>query len=244
MPNADTDNRAVLFPVRPLPGSWLFDGLDPDRLKILHEAHGPQRRAEARAHLVRAADPNPPVVTLSTGWAFRYVQLVDGRRQILSVGLPGDTIGLDTLVGGGPVYPVQTGRGAVYSEMAHTVATSLVRDADWFRDRAVKALARDRADAERALIRMGQCTAEAGVASVLLELYDRLARCGLAAGHQFKLELTQEQFADLVGMTPFHLNRTLTRLRSRDLVSIAGDLVTLLNVPDLEQVAVLPPGFK
>jgi len=168
MQNPDTGNRAVLFPVQPLPGSWLFDGLDPDRLKILHEAHGPQRRAEARAHLVRTADPNPPVVTLSTGWAFRYVQLQDGRRQILSVELPGDTIGLDTLVGGGPAYPVQTGRGAVYSEMAHTITTSLLRDADWFRDRAVKALARERAEAERALIRMGQCTAEASPDAGLL----------------------------------------------------------------------------
>src|SRR3954454_13804960 len=160
MQNADTDKRAAWFPVQPLPGSWLFDRLGPDKIKILHEAHGPQRRAEARAHLVRAADPHPPVVTLSTGWAFRYMQLPDGRRQILSVALPGDTIGLDTLVGGGPVYPVQTGRGAVYSEMAHTITKNLLRDADWFRDRAVKALARERAEAERALIRMGQCEPE------------------------------------------------------------------------------------
>ena len=243
MQNPDTGNRAVLFPVQPLPGSWLCDGLDPDRLKILHEAHGPQRRAEARGHLVRAADPTPPVVTLSTGWAFRYVPLTDGRRQILSVALPGDTIGLDTLVGGGPVYPVQTGRGAVYSEMAHTITKNLLRDADWFHDLAVKALARERAEAERALIRMGQCTAEAAVASVLLDFYGRLARRGLAAEHQFQLELSQHQFADLLGLTPVHLNRTLTRLRSHDLVSIAGDRVALRNVPDLEQVAVLPPGF-
>src|SRR3954447_19355241 len=90
MQNAGADNRAVLFPVQPLSGSWLFDGLDPDRLKLLHEAHGPQRRAEAQAHLVRAVDPAPPVVTVSCGWAFRYVQLSDGRRQILSVALPGD----------------------------------------------------------------------------------------------------------------------------------------------------------
>src|SRR4051794_11875450 len=237
MQNAEGANRTVDYVVQLIASSPLFRGLDRDKLALLEQLQSPQRRAERETQLIRARDPAPPVLTLSRGWAFRYSLLPDGRRQILSFAFPGDTIGLDTLLTSGPAYPVQAASAVVYSAMTHDRARRLLQDASWFRERALMALVHERAAAERAVTRMGQCKAEEAVASVLLEFYNRLAERGLAVGGQFQLESTQQQLADLVGLTVVHLNRTLGRLRSRGLVSLSGHRLTLLNLPELACLA-------
>ena len=240
MQNAQADNTTGRFRFEPLPGSALFTGLDAEKLEVLKAAHGPQRRAEREGQILRAADQAAPLVTLSSGWAFRYVLLPDGRRQILRIALPGDTIGLDTLIAGEPTYPVRAAGVAVYSEVTSTQAVGLLRDFEWFRDRALKALARERNAAELALIRMGQCTAEEAVASVLLDFHCRLSRRQLAFPNRFRVELNHEQLADFIGVSAVHLSRTLARLQSRGLVRVSDRDITLVEVPDLERLAVLP----
>jgi CRP-like cAMP-binding protein len=218
----------------------LFRDLDCERLAIVDDLHGPQRRAERDSQLIHVRDHlRSPILTISTGWALRYSMLPDGRRQVLSFVLPGDTIGLDTLLTSGPVYPLQAATTVVYRLISHERAHNLLCDASWFRERAIQALACERAAAELALTRMGQCKAEEAVASVLLDLYNRLAERGLAAANQILVPLTQQQLADFVGMTAVHLNRTLGRLRSRGLVSISGRRLLVLNVSELERLAVL-----
>jgi CRP/FNR family transcriptional regulator len=240
MQSAELVNRTVGITPQPMRWTPLCRGLDGEKMAILQDLHGPQQRAEREAQMVRAQDPAAPLITISRGWAFRYSLLPDGRRQILSFALPGDTIGLDTLLIGAPAYPVQAATAVVYGTISHDKAKRLLQEATWFRDRALQALARERAEAERALTRMGQCKAEENVASVLLDFYTRLESRGLAAGNQFMLDLTQQQFADFVGMTVVHLNRTLGSLRSRRLLSMSGHTVTFLDVPGLERLALLP----
>jgi CRP-like cAMP-binding protein len=135
----------------------LFQGLDPARFTTLQRLHGPQRRADRETQLIRARDPTAPLITISRGWAFRYGLLPNGRRQILSFALPGDTIGLASLLGGGPTYPAQTATAVIYSIIPYERVTELLGTAEWFRDRALAALAREREAAEAFASRLGQC---------------------------------------------------------------------------------------
>lgn len=240
MHEAESATRVTGYQLQPIPESPLFRGLDRERVATLQALHGPQRRAERDTQMIRARDPAAPLITISRGWAFRYSLLPDGRRQILSFSLPGDTIGLGTLLTGAPTYPVQAAMAVVYSILSHERATQLLREASWFQDRALAALARERAEAEDAVTRLGQCSAEECVSSVLLEFYRRLARRGLAASNTFMLDLTQQQLADYVGLTVVHLNRVLGRLRSRGFIATSGHRVTLLDVPALERLGMMP----
>jgi CRP/FNR family transcriptional regulator len=226
--------RAFGYPLQPIPWSPLFRGLGQDAMTTLQQLHGPTCRVERDAHLIQALDPAPPLITVVRGWAFRYVSLTDGRRQILSFALPGDTIGLDALLGGAPVRAVQAAAPLIYAQVSHDRLARLLRDVSWFYDRAVEALARERGEAERALTRMGQCKADERVAAVLIDFYNRLAANGLAAADEFMLDITQQHLADYVGLTVVHLNRTLTRLRSRGLISLSGHTVKLIDVSGLK----------
>ncbi|GAC1346359.1 MAG: Crp/Fnr family transcriptional regulator [Acetobacteraceae bacterium] len=207
---------------------------------ILEQLHSVRRRSERDVQLVRQGDPASPLLTILSGWAFRYSMLSNGRRQILSLHLPGDTVGLDTLLTGAPTYPVQSAGAVTYCYIEHERAAAVAQDAPWFRRRALEALAADRATAEAALTRLGQCNAEERVASLFLELYDRLLERGLAANGSFKLELTQQHLADLVGLTAVHLNRVLQRLKGRKLLAMSGHQVTLPDAQSLEFLAIAP----
>src|SRR4051794_13578320 len=204
MQNVEFADRIGRIP-RPTPRALLFRGLDGEKVAILQELHGPQRRAERDTQIVRAQDPAAPLITISRGWAFRYSLLPDGRRQILSFALPGDTIGLPNLLTGAPLYPVQAATAIVYCTISHERANQLLASATWFRDLALAALAVQRAEAEATLTRLGQCKAEERVASVLLEFYNRLAFRGLAGDNTLMLDLTQQHLADFVGLTVVHL---------------------------------------
>ncbi len=220
-------------------GFPLFEDLEGDELSSALALHAGQRHCERDVQLIGAGDPRAPLLTILRGWAFSYNVLRDGRRQILNVLLPGDTVGVDTVLTGAPGLSVQSAGPVSYCMFDRDRAVALAAEQPWFRSRAVDALVRERAAAQAAMTRLGQCSAEERIASLLLELYGRLYRRGLADGGTFMLELTQQHLADLVGLTAVHLNRVLQRMRARGLIAAAGQRVTLLDVPSLECLAPL-----
>lgn len=225
---------------QPPAGSLLLKNREHDGADVLNSLHAIRRRSERDVQLIRAGDAAAPLLTILSGWAFRFSMLPNGRRQILGIYLPGDTIGLDTLLTGSPAYPVQCAGSVTYSVISHSQAAVLAAEAPWFQRQALDALARDRAGAVAALTRLGQCNAEERLASVFLELHERLASRGLAGNGSFILELTQQQLADLVGLNAVHLNRVLQRLKARKLVALSGHRVTLLDMGSLECLALRP----
>ena len=49
--------------------------------------------------------------------------------------------------------------------------------------------------------------------------------------------LTQEQLADATGLTPVHVNRTLQRLRTKNLIEIGSGVLTIPDVSALREAA-------
>lgn len=224
----------------PVSGSPLFAGLNAVETQAICALHAGGGRRERNALLVRAREAAAPLLTVLTGTAFRFTMLPDGGRQILSIFLPGDTIGLDTLLYAAPIYPVQCASAVTYATIDHDDAMQLAAEAGWFRRRAASALAHERAAAELAIIRLGQFTAEQRVASFLLEMYDRLSERGLAGAGEFTLELTEQHVADLLGLTAMDLRRELGRLKAQSLLVMNGQRVSLPDLRSLKFLAVSP----
>ncbi len=56
------------------------------------------------------------------------------------------------------------------------------------------------------------------IAHLLFELSLRLKLAGLNDGDDYELPMTQEQLADMTGLTPVHVNRTLKLLKADGLI--------------------------
>ena len=86
-------------------------------------------------------------------------------------------------------------------------------------------------------------SAEQHFAHFLCELLVRLSRVGRAEGNSYPLPLTQEQIADVLGLTPVHVNRTLKRLRDSGLVEMNQERLTILDWNAFKQQAGFDPKY-
>jgi CRP-like cAMP-binding protein len=164
-----------------------------------------------------------------SGWASNQRVLSDGRRQIFSVSLPGDGVG---------VYPRQ-GPPALCSVTALTALESV--DAEPVLEAvlngsspglALALAAAQRIDDVLALghmTRLGSLTAYERLAHLLLELQHRLELVGLGDAKRFPLPLTQELLAELLGLSLVHVNRTLQVLRKDKLIELRSGVAVLLQ---------------
>lgn len=199
-----------------------------------------ERRMSPRGSaLTRAGDLGVRVRVVVNGWAFRYRMMHDGRRQILNILLPGDTFGLETLFGQSPAASVQAASPITYLALSPADLSNTVEQSAELRHKLFNALLAENDALGNWVVRLGKCDAEERTAALLLDLHERLLQAGLATARGFVLDLTQSEFADVVGLHVIHLNRVLGRLRARKLVSIDKKVVTLHDPQGLGEL--VPP---
>lgn len=171
-------------------------------------------------------------VVIISGWACELRLLVDGRRQIFGFLLPGDVIQARATSGVGSQAVVALTRlevVAAHPEGADPASREAVRQA-----LAESALRKEERLYDH-MVRMGRLTARERVVHLLLELCERLECVGLVRGDTFKIPITQELFADALGLSVVHINRTLKELRREGLVTIRSGSVSLRNRAQLAE---------
>lgn len=168
---------------------------------------------------------------LTSGWAWRTRTLPTGRRQVFALVLPGDLIGLcwrpspRALSSTVAVTSVQTCDASALIETM--TSRGAVNPALW---EALTLVSRH--DEMRLLdhvVRLGQQTAVERLATLMLEVHDRLGAVGLAEAGVFDMPLSHEQLASMLGLSLVHVNRTLQQLRQEGLADIRSGKAVLLN---------------
>ena len=87
------------------------------------------------------------------------------------------------------------------------------------------------------IVRLGWQTACGRFAHLMLELYGRLGRVGLAGDNSFAMPLTQNVLADVLGFSVVHVNRTMQQLRRDGLLEVKGGRVFLMHPERLQALA-------
>ncbi|WP_407176109.1 Crp/Fnr family transcriptional regulator [Bradyrhizobium sp. STM 3562] len=191
------------------------------------------RKFGPRVDIAREGDRPKDVHLVLSGWACRYKQLEDGRRQVVSFFLPGDLCDLNIFI---------------LREMDHSIGTiTSVNIADLSREffdeistrypRIIAALwwesLVNAAIQREWTMNLGQRTASERMAHLLCELFFRLRVAGLTHEDSCEFPLTQADLADATGLSKVHVNRTLQELRSTGLIVLKGKT---LVVPNLERL--------
>jgi CRP-like cAMP-binding protein len=180
------------------------------------------------------------VYLLVKGWVTSSILLPEGERQIIRVHLAGDLLGVpslaletsaDTLtaVTGAEVRPVATrDYFRLYSE-APRVAAALFLKAQ-----------QERVALMDRLTAVGRTSSGRRLASLLVNLYDRLVPLQPGLDDYFHLPLTQVDLADMLGITPIHMNRVIKMLKATGLIDFSGSKVRLNDVAKLREYSALP----
>ena len=189
------------------------------------------------AILCRENDATADVFILRQGWVYGCTLLPDGSRQILTLHLAGDMIGL-----GGTVFPRATETLVALTDVVvATFDLGALRTLFEVHPRLAAVLFA-RAQVERVqlydrLTSLGRMPARGRVAGLLLDTMIRLRVVEPWIGDSFTMPMTQEEMGDMVGLTAVHVNRMMRLLSETGLIARQGHRITLIDEPGLGLIA-------
>lgn len=213
------------------------DEVGPEEEAALRGAIGDVREFPADRTVIREGELLENSTLLLEGIMLRYKDLRDGGRQISAVHIAGDFLDLHSFTLKRLDHNILTATPCKVGLAPHLKLREITERFPhltrllWFSTNLDAAMHREWE------LSLGRRSATARAAHLLCELHTRLEVVGLADAEGFALELTQTEFAECVGLTPVHVNRTLRKLREEGLVEFRGGRVTVLDRAKLERVA-------
>ena len=220
-----------------------FTRLSADDRTALGQISGNFRYVDARRDLISEGDKPRYVHLVLDGWACRYKQLPDGKRQIVAMFVPGDFCDVN-------VY--------ILKAMDHSIAAITRLKVAMITPEEMNALTAERPRITQALwwhelvtaavqrewtLNLGQRSAYERLSHLLIELYMRLNTVGRAHSGRCDFPLTQNDLADATGLTSVHVNRTLQELRRDGLIELERKQLQILDMPRLMDVAMFNPNY-
>lgn len=193
--------------------------------------------------LTRAGDPLDVTTIVLEGMLCRTKQFPDGRRQILSLLLPGDLVDAQAAVLRRRDDDLEAVGGASVSVVPQSRLTDLAAKHPALREAFLREALIEAAIAREWVRNLGRRNAKEALAHLLCELHCRFDSVGLVNGGKFPFPLKQEQMADALGLSTIHLNRVYRELRNQGLLSQDGRWVTVPQVGALRRVAHFQPSY-
>jgi CRP/FNR family transcriptional regulator, anaerobic regulatory protein len=188
---------------------------------------------------LREGETQSLIFTLYSGWAFSFVTLADGRRQIFSFFVPGDTLVLDSLAMGSVRLPfsIKSLTDVTLCALEAAAVDRLVRTGKAQQTQAAEAMGRYLAATYGRLANIGRRSALGRMAQLIIELEARLDARQMSERGTVPFPLRQEHLADALGLTKVYVNRTLDRLRRMQTIAFDRHSLTILNRKLLSEIA-------
>ena len=211
--------------------------LSEPELKVLESLHGRRKTYGAGRDMVHQGQSRQQAYVLAEGWACSYRLLADGGRQIIDFQIPGDFLGLRSVLfrtAGQSVEPVTMMQASPFgaSDLTEIFARNprLGTAVLW-------AASRDDSMVVEHLVGIGRRNAVERTAHLLLELGARLTLVGLGTKAGYDCPLSQYLLADALGLSAVHVNRVLRDLRENQLATFRNGRVDLMDFNGLVTLA-------
>ncbi len=166
---------------------------------------------------------------ITEGFCVRSKTIPDGKRQILSIHIPGEIPDLMSLFLHVMDHDLTTLTPCTLGFISHESLRKLhhrrpnVAEIFWCDTLIDAAMFREW------IVNVGQRSAPARLAHVMTELRERLKVIGRAEGHSFEMPLTQEQIGEALGITAVHVNRVVKQLREERIVDLQRGRANVLD---------------
>ena len=220
-----------------------FVALTPAEVAVLEGIHKRRRRFVAGRDLVHQGQSDQAAYILAAGWACSYKILQNGDRQIVDFQIPGDFLGLRSVllhVSDHNIEPITN------IEVTEVMASDLLEAFSRTPRLAAAVLwaaSRDEAMVVEHLIDIGRRNGPERVAHFLLELGSRLQLVKMGGKAGYACPLTQYLLADALGLSAVHVNRVLRQLREAGLVTVREGHVRFDDYDRLVDFAEFDPAY-
>lgn len=214
-----------------------FVALSGTDLETLARYHRRRRTFQAGHEMIHEGQKNQSAFILAEGWACSYKLLPDGERQIVDFQIPGDFLGLRSILFRTADHSTEAVTRIEASEVLAVDIFDSFAEAPRLATAVLWAASRDEAMVVEHLVNLGRRSADIRMAHFLLELGTRLTLVGVGDRTGFNCPLTQYHLADALGLSAVHVNRVLRHLREAGLVTFRNGRVTFDDFSGLVALA-------
>lgn len=208
--------------------------LDAEDVRAIEALPIVAREFEANSRIVAEGERPRHCCLLAHGFAVRSKTTMNGKRQILSLHLPGDIPDLQSLHLHVMDHDLFTLTPCSTGFIAHEAVKALCRRRPAVADALWRETLVDAALFREWIVNLAARPAGVRLAHLIAETRHRLASIGQAEDGAFNMPLTQAELAQCLGLSDVHINRMLKELRQQGLIELKRSNVQLLDVPRLE----------
>lgn len=197
----------------------------------------------AKKYLARDGDEIVSFPVVLSGWAARYQILRNGARQITRLLLPGDAFYFDASPNGTAIEEVVTLSPCRVVTIPYPDMESTIKRFPVIGEAMLQYGRMENAVQSSWIVNIGRRDALERMAHLLCETHYRLQIIdGVKDGH-FHFPLTQDDLADVLGLTPVHINRKLQQLRQENLITLRSKQLIIEDLRGLQQIAGFDSGY-
>jgi len=194
--------------------------------------------ALARRVFSRQEEVRDLVPVICSGWAAAYVNLPNGNRQILSFILPGEFLSASLIFSGAQYVWVEAVSDVHYRTFDRTDFMREIAGRPQSFALIAEVWIKEKRRADRLIVDLGRRTAEERIASLLIDLVDRLrARDLVSPDGSVEFPLRQHHIADATGLTSVHVSKVLSEFRRRGLFELSERVLTIKDAAALRRSA-------
>ena len=203
-----------------------FVALSAPELTVLESLQSRRRIFLAGRDLIHQGQEGQAAYVLGAGWACSYKLMTDGQKQIIDFQIPGDFLGLRSVLLRTSDHTIEPVTDIEVTEIRVEELLNAFANAPRLGVAVLWAASRDEAMVVEHLAGIGRRNATERMAHFLLELGSRLTLVGMGSTAGYNCPLTQYLLADALGLSAVHVNRVLRQLRETGLATFRdGEVV-------------------
>jgi CRP-like cAMP-binding protein len=206
-------------------------------LTAMSDLYRRRRRFAVGVDMIHQGQTDQSAFVLASGWACSYKILPSGTRQIVDIQIPGDFLGLRSVLFRTADHNVEPITLVHASEVKQRDLLTAFSQTPRLATAVLWAASRDEAMVVEHLVDLGRRSAMERMAHFLLELGARLRLVGLGDRTGYLCPLSQYLLADTLGLSAVHVNRVLRELREEGMVTFQKGRVVFDDYDALVEMA-------
>lgn len=200
---------------------------------------------EIPADTVIAAQDGPysDVLLIDNGWVMRTRHMPNGGRQIVNMAVPGDFVGLNALLFERSDFelraktPVTAFKFAAEDLSREFMAHAQLAAALFWANAQEECLLAER------IVSLGRRSARQRLAHVLCEFIKRLEIIGVEDTERLIIPISQDEMADILGISVVHTNKTLRSMERDEILSFRNNILMVNDADRLNLEAGFDAGY-
>jgi CRP-like cAMP-binding protein len=180
---------------------------------------------------------------VESGWVFRSRGLASGRRQIVNYALPGDLLCTDSLLFKASSFDLTARTPVTLARIEAPQGAEMFDKHPGLAAAVAWTMGQEESILAERVVSLGRRDSFEKLAHALCELDARLSAIGQMRGRTVELPLNQEDFADILGISVIHVNRTFRRMSEEKIAEYRKGAIDLLDKQRLAELSSFDPAY-